>query len=80
MLLPCRHIISARLHKGLPLVQHTTIHRRWLKSYQIDFVTEDTGDSLYDENTGNHNEYDVLQEPPIQGTLNQAQKFKKKRC
>lgn len=77
MLLPCRHIISARLHKGLPLVQHTTIHQRWLKSYQIDFVTEDRGDSLYDENAGNHAEYDVLQEPPIQGTLNQAQKYKK---
>ena len=29
-LLPCRHIISARLHKGLPLVQHTTIHWLWL--------------------------------------------------
>ena len=27
MLLPCRHIISARLHKGLPLVELTTIHQ-----------------------------------------------------
>jgi len=27
MLLPCRHIISTHLHKGLPLVQLTTIHQ-----------------------------------------------------
>ena len=72
MLLPCRHIISARLHKGLPLVELTTIHQRWLKSYQIDFVSQDIEENVHHENSGNHAVYDVLQEPPVRGTLNQA--------
>ena len=72
ILLPCRHIISARLHKGLPLVELTTIHQQWLKSYQIDFVSQDIEESFHNENSGNNAVYDVLQEPPVQGTLNQV--------
>ena len=76
MLLPCRHIISVRLHKGLTIVDHNNLHQRWLKSYQIDFVVEnsnpdDNGDTIHQV------EYDLLPDPPMQSTLSQAQKYKK---
>ena len=76
MLLPCRHIISVRLHKGLSMVDHSMIHQRWLKSYQVDFVVEGSNP---DDNadTSHQVEYNLLPEPPMQSTLNQAQKYKK---
>ncbi|XP_065920475.1 uncharacterized protein [Dysidea avara] len=77
MLLPCRHIIGTRLHKGLSVVDLSMINQRWLKSYQIDFVTESTH---HDDPACTSNcalEYDLLPEPPMQKTLNQAQKYKK---
>ena len=77
MLLPCRHIIGTRLHKGLSVVDLSMINQCWLKSYQIDFVTESTH---HDDPACTSNcalEYDLLPEPPMQKTLNQAQKYKK---
>ena len=76
MLLPCRHIISVRLHNGLSIVDHGMIHQRWLKSHQIDFIVEY---SNLDDNAGTSHqvEYDLLPEPPMQSTLSQAQKYKK---
>ena len=76
MLLPCRHIISVRLHKGLTIVDHSILHQRWLKSYQIDFIVENSNP---DDNadTSHQVEYDLLPEPPMQSTLSQAQKYKK---
>jgi len=78
MLLPCRHIIGTRLYKGLSAFDVSVINQRWLKSYQIDFVAEDTP---HDDDTGgsiNYSpEYDLLPAPPMQTTLNQAQKYKK---
>ena len=53
---------------------HYTSAMAYSKSYQIDFKIQDAGESFHDENSGNHAVYDVLQEYPVQGTLNQAQK------
>ena len=71
MLLPCRHIIGVRLCKSLSIVDHGMIHQRWLKSYQIDFIVED---SNLDDNAGTSHqvEYDLLPEPPMQSTLSQV--------
>ena len=76
MLLPCRHIISVRLYKGLSIVDHNTIHQRWLKSYQIDFVVDNSNPGNNGD-ISHHVECDILSEPPMQGTLSQSQKYKR---
>jgi len=51
------------------------INQRWLKSYQIDFVTEDTHHDEPGCTSKCAPEYDLLPEPPMQKTLSQAQKY-----
>jgi len=77
MLLPCRHIIGTHLHKGLSVVNVSMINQRWLKSNQIDFVTEET---RHDDPVCTSNyalAYDLMPAPPMWTTLDQTQKYKK---
>ena len=80
MSLPCRHILHVRLNVNQTIFEECMFHPRWFKSYQVDFPSDSSCNSLssseVNNNVDSHLNYDLLCEPPMTTcTLSQSHKY-----